>query len=1380
MDITEALEDGDADVDASTSSGLDFFVVGIGASAGGLKAIKTLLEGMPSAPDMAFVIVMHLSPNHESNAAAIFQQSTGMSVTQVSERVKIERNHVYVIPPNMELTMIDGALDVTPSTRTSGPHTVVDVFFRALANHHKTRAVGVVLSGTGSDGAVGIASLKEKGGIVIAQAPDDAEHDGMPASAIATGKVDIVLPVADMADRLIQLWANASRIEILDAPKADENAQETPSPRLSEDALRDIMGLLQQRTGHNFKNYKRATVLRRIERRMQVNRVPTLGAYRNFLSDEADEARGLLSDMLIGVTQFFRDRPAFEALERDVMPELFQKALHEGGPVRAWIAGCSSGEEAYSIAMLLAEEASRQRTAVEYTVFATDIDTDALARARAGVYPAAIVTDVPPSRLRSSFTAEGGSFRVHKALRDSLIFAEHNVLHDPPFSRLHLVSCRNLLIYLDRSAQQDVLEMFHFAMRPGGYLFLGSSETVDASSRLFAPVDKAMRLYRANPVSRPLRSMQSRVRSDHPPVVSPARPRDLPATAATVHRDLLDEFALPTVLTNVEGQILHVSRRASRFLRYAAGEPTHALLMALSVELRPALRAAVVQALQQGARVDADPVAIALEGRLSLIRISVLPVRHSDWPGEMLLVSFDETDLPEDVTTGPGSDDPTLVRLEEELQKRNEQLRTTIEQYEASSEELKASNEELQAINEELRSTTEELETSKEELQSTNEELITVNNELKMKIDETVEINDDLNNLISSSDIATVFVDPEMRIKRFTPAAAKIFNLIEADVGRPLFDITHRLEYKSLGDDAQAVFSTLKTIEREVQMGERRLLARLLPYRTSENRIGGAVLNFVDVTALREVEIRSDVDRERAALVAETMTDFAIMTMDPEGRIRSWNPGARNVFGYSDAEAIGQPFELLFTEADRAAGAAAGELQTALAAGRAPDERWMRRKDGSIFFASGVCAPLKAGAVRGFAKICRDMTGLRRVEELHEQALMMAQRGQALAVAESVQKNEFLAVMSHELKHPLNLISVNAQLLMSMPETKSLPSVVRAARTIQRTVMSQGRIIDDLLDMSRMNTGKLTVNRVPLVLGEAVQPAVNWAIAEARERGLRLLAGGLDEPLMVDGDATRIEQIAWNLLSNAVKFSPPGGTVSVRLREERGHAVFEVSDSGRGITPEFLPHVFQMFKQASSVTKRGEGGLGIGLAMVKSLSELHGGRVEAESGGDGQGATFRVFLPLHRSSDFAPLEAGIIDGETGSLAGLHVLLVDDTEDALESFHYLLEYEGYKVTCASSAGEAIALAEEQEFDLLISDVGMPQMNGYELITELRRRGRTADLPAIALSGYGRPEDVKQAFAAGFQAHVDKPVDIEHMKSVIAAVIGMARAGRQRSG
>ncbi|MDQ2733880.1 MAG: PAS domain-containing protein, partial [Pseudomonadota bacterium] len=1000
------------------ASGLDFPIVGIGASAGGLAAIKTLFEGLPASPDMAFVVVLHLSPKHESNAAAILQTATRMPVAQVQGPVKIARDHVYVIPPTFDLAMFDGSLSLVENERPRGRHIVIDLFFRTLAEAHKERAIGIVLSGTGADGSAGIARLKEEGGLVIAQSPSDAEYDGMPTSAIATGKVDIVVPVADMPTRLAEIWKNNRRIALPRAAEIGLAADEPDSLDGAEEALREIMKILHQRTGHDFKNYKRATVLRRIERRLQVRSLHDLPSYCRFLAGDADESRALLDDMLIGVTQFFRDRLAFEALERDLIPKLFKGSDDE--PVRVWVPGCSSGEEAYSVAMLLADEVARASRPHKFTLFATDIDEGAIAVGRGGFYPEAIGVDVPPTKLRAHFTAEPGGYRINKSLRETVIFALHNVLRDPPFSRLDLISCRNLLIYLDRPAQQAVLEMIHFSLKPGGYLFLGTSETVDATQRLFTAVDKTQRIYRANPTGRPLRAFQSLLLGRpsgrpfrEPTATLPARPR----TPAELHRELIEETASPSVLVTHDNEIIHVSARAARYLRFTEGEPSHNLIHAVQEELRDELRAVLFQAAQLRTRVESPVVAATVDGRRIDLRMAAQLASHASWPGEMLLVVFEQAEAAAELS-GPSDasgKDPELARLEGELRQKNLQVRATIEQYETSVEELRASNEELQAINEELRSATEELETSKEELQSTNEELITVNHELKTKIDETSEINDDLKNLLASTDIATVFVDASMRIKRFTPAAALLFNIIATDIGRSLFDITHKLEYDDMARDARTVFATLKTIEHEVRSTDgRHLLARLVPYRTAEDRIGGAVLTFVDVTSLRKAEADVSEGKERMLRIAETMTDFAILTLGLDGEIMSWSAGAVELFGYSEGEAIGQPFDILFRSEERSIGEPAEKLRIARDTGRSPDERWMVRKDGSLFWGSGVTTPLHTdGVLEGYAKICRDITNVRSAEEMR---MREAQAGREEAVAASEAKSEFLAVMSHELK----------------------------------------------------------------------------------------------------------------------------------------------------------------------------------------------------------------------------------------------------------------------------------------------------------------------------------------------------------------------------
>ncbi|NUZ05568.1 chemotaxis protein CheB [Piscinibacter koreensis] len=1372
-------DDGSLPESQVAKSGLDFPVIGLGASAGGLQTLIRIFEGLPAAPDMAFVVILHLSPRHESKVADILQKSTRMPVREVAGDVPIERDHVYVIPPNRELHMVDGKLGVRPSRRTRGPHVAIDLFFRTLADAHGDRSIGVVLSGTGADGSVGIARLKDQGGLVLAQSPEDAEYEGMPSSAIATGMVDFVLPTADIPQKLLDLWRNARSLKIPQPEIARLSAQPEDNPAIAEAALDEVMAILLRRTGHDFSHYKRATVLRRIERRMQVCGTPDLPTYRQHLRQHAAEAPALLGDMLIGVTNFFRDREAFEALEREVMPTFFD-ARFADEPLRVWVPGCSTGEEAYSIGMLLRDEAARAEVARPVQVFASDIDEAALSVARDALYPGAIATDVTVARLRSFFVKEDAGYRINRELREHVLFARHDILRDPPFSRLDLVSCRNLLIYLDKAAQNDILQMFHFALRPGGYLFLGSSESADAAPRLFTAVDKRLRIYRSNVDVRSTRTLPTfplgsvarspRLRPVKPPLAGPRK-----RSMAELHQQLLEEHAPPSVIVNRDAEIIHLSSRAGRYLRFGGGEPSHRLLDVVQPELRSELRTLLFQATLFSKGVESRRVDVSRDGQLAHVKMTARPVEHPELPNDLLLVLFDEVEVAPPVLDGDGNlpeRDPLVFQLQSELQRKDDQLRATIEQYESSAEELKASNEELQAINEELRSTTEELETSKEELQSTNEELITVNQELKMKVDETTDVNDDLQNLIAATQIATVFVDAGMRIKRFTPAARSIFNIIDSDVGRSLLDITHKLLYPTLADDAEQTFATLRPIEREVESTDGRwFLGRVLPYRSADDRIGGAVLTFVDITSRRRAEHGMHIGEAQMALVAASMPDFAIMTLDREGRFTSWSAGAERVFGWSEAEVMGESFERLFLPADREQKIPERELQRAAESGRASDDRWHVRKDGSTFFANGVTTPLRTGGLEGFAKIAFDATRKMNEEHARQHELASARIDKAQALADSDLKSEFLAVMSHELKHPLNLINVNTQVLMTLPEAQNVAPVMKAARTIQRTVQSQARIIDDLLDLSRTHAGKLTLERQPLWLGDALQTVLNGARQEATAKGLEFHYTPDPEPLLVDGDLVRIEQIAWNLLSNAIKFTKVG-RIDVALRRDGEQALLEVADSGRGIAPQFVPHVFEMFRQADSQTTREAGGLGIGLALVAGLVDLHGGRVAAESPGLGLGSTFRVWLPLHERTDLGALEPEL--PSEPRMKGVRVLLVDDTTDTLETFSFLLEADGMVVHTASSGAAAIELATSHEFDLVISDIGMPGMDGYELIQRLRTMPSTARVPAIALTGYGRPQDVQRALASGFSAHLDKPIDFSQLGRVFDQLLRSRRS------
>ena len=833
-----------------------FPVIGLGASAGGLQALKDFFTHMPAESGMAFVVIMHLSPRYESHAAALLQATTAMPVTQVNAAVRVEPNHVYVIPPTKNLAMHDGQINLTePEPLHGGQQVAIDLFFRTLGETHKQNAVGIVLSGMGSDGTIGLKRIKEQNGLAFAQDPADAEHDSMPRHAIGSGLVDFVLPVADMPAKLVDIWRNASRIK-LPPPTEPPGVGEQDA---DEAALRDIFTLLRAHTGHDFTHYKRATVLRRIERRLQINGLLALTPYRDFMRAHPAEAQALLKDLLISVTSFFRDRAAFEVLGREVVPLLFHKKT-PADQVRVWVAGCATGEEAYSVAMLLLEHAERMAAPPAIQVFATDIDDAALARARAGTYTETIEADVAPERLRRFFTKVPGGYRIKKDVRERVLFAVHNLIKDPPFSRLDAITCRNLLIYLNPEAQGRVFELCHFVLRPDGFLFLGNAESAEDAADLFTTLAKSERIYRAEGSARARLPVPSLPRAFPPHGLAPpaAEPRAPQGVAfGELHQNLLAQHAPPSVIIDAAYDIVHLSDRAGRFLHFAGGAPSRNLLDVVRPELRLELRAALFQAAQTGQSCAARRVLIERAGRDSYVNMIARPV--NDLPGaaahNYFLVLFDEVEGLTGADGGAGANEPVMRLLEAELQRTNEQHQATVEQYETQTAELQASNAELQALNEELRSATEELETSKEELQSVNEEIQTINGELKHMLDELAIANGDLQNLITATDLATIFVDRDLNIKFYTPRAQDLFSLIPADVGRALADITHKLDYPDLLNDVGRVLADAHKTEQEVASREGRwYIAQLIPYRVEADRTDGVILTFIDFTGRKHAE----------------------------------------------------------------------------------------------------------------------------------------------------------------------------------------------------------------------------------------------------------------------------------------------------------------------------------------------------------------------------------------------------------------------------------------------------------------------------------------------------------------------------------------------
>ena len=892
-------------------AGSDPAIVGIGASAGGVGALRQFFEALPADSGAAFVIVLHLDPDARSEMANILASHTTMPVAQIENSVQLERNHVYVIAPNRRLHIADGKIASLPFDEPRGRRAPIDLFFRSLAEQHGD-ALAIILTGAGADGALGVKAIKEAGGIVLVQDPREAEYPSMPRSAIAMEVPDFILPLRELAERLVVLLRN--REHVYSAPHEDGE----------EEALRHILANVRVRTGHDFTQYKRATLLRRIARRAQICQKETLADYYSYLRDTAEEAQALFSDFLISVTTFFRDGKAFAALATSVIPRLFE-GKGEGDMIRVWVSGCATGEEAYSIGILLLEEAKRRDLRSELQVFGSDLDRGALAIAREGRFPEAIEADLSEDRLRQFFVREGDHYRVRRELRDIVLFAEHSMLRDPPFSRLDLISCRNLLIYLDRDLQEQVCRTFNYGLNPGGFLFLGASESAEQPRGLFRVVDRDARIYEAaGPRGGPEHALPMLLRPHHPSVRdATAPPRAVPHGAvsdAATHRQTLEALAPPSILVNEAHRVLHLSETAGRYMQPAGGPASVEAPDLVRPELRFELRTALYRAFERGEASLSMPIAVQFNGTPRHVELHVKPsvalgtaraalVMFIE--GEAFAPTYDQNGaaMAEDLSA-----DKRIQQLQEELQLARARLRTGREESEATTEELRAANEELQSINEEYRSTSEELETSKEELQSINEELQTVNNELKLKLESVSRANSDLQNLMAATDVGTLFLDGALRIKRFTPRLSALFNITVSDEGRPITDFTHQLSYDGLAEDARMVLRDLTPVEREVESGDGGwYLVRVRPYRTIDDKIDGVVATFVDITERRRAEtaLRDNEEHLQQEMMLVDLSRSPIFVWDFDGGITRWNRGSEQLYGYSAEEAIGQRKEAL-------------------------------------------------------------------------------------------------------------------------------------------------------------------------------------------------------------------------------------------------------------------------------------------------------------------------------------------------------------------------------------------------------------------------------------------------------------------------------------
>jgi two-component system CheB/CheR fusion protein len=1191
-------------------------IIGIGASAGGLTALRNLLQALPADSGLTFVIVVHLSPEHESVLAALLQSYTQMPVLQVNGRIAMQPNHVYVIPPAKGLIVRDNALDLQELTAARGRPMQIDSFFRSLAEEHGDGGA-IILSGSGSDGAVGIQAIKEKGGLLLVQSPTEAEYDGMPRSAIATGLVDIVGTVAELATQLVAAKQFRLTVEL---PRDGE-----PLSAVTEEALHQILTQLRLRTGHDFSGYKRATLLRRLARRMQLTQSTTLTAYLQRLRQDTDEADALFRDLLINVTEFFRDRDAWLTLETTVIPQLFA-GKGQGDSVRVWSVGCATGEEAYSLAMLLLEYATPLAMPPTIQIFASDLGKSALDFARDGYYPEAIAGDLTEERLTRFFTKENSHYRVRPEMRETILFTQHNLLQDPPFSRLDLIICRNLLIYIQRELQEKIFETFSYALRPGGYLFLGNAESADGASNLFDTVDKRHRLY------------QRRAQSNPPPLL-PALPllsrlaHRLPSISTGTaqpppeeHRLLLETDAPPSVLIDQEYHLLHLSESAGRYLLTPGGQPTTDLLKVVRPELQIELRAALFRAFDEGKSSFTSPVPVQFNGAPHLVYLFVRP-RPQAGGAMRALVLFLEDERP--VTPAPlpsSATTETVHQLASELRHTQERLQGAREAYETTVEELRAANEELQSTNEEYKSTLEELETSKEELQSINEELQTINQELKSKVEEVTQAHDDLQNLFAATNIATLFLDRQLQVKRYTPRAADLFNLMPPDRGRPIAHLRANLHYPELETDAQQVLQSLMPTEREVtsQTG-RWYLVQVRPYRTMDDRIDGVAITFVDITAIKQTEeaLRNSEARFRSALAA--MLDAALLLTPiyddtqviSDFRIDFASRVALDVAQRPDDEFVGRRLTAIFP-AIAATGLLATyrqvfQSQTAVTelfyyqdtVGAYTNGRWIEAH----------LSPMQEGIIA----VWHDVTawkeaeaGLRSLNETLEERVVerttqVRTLASTLTLAEQEERRRISQILHDDLQQRLYGIQMRVLSIITDVAANNQSRLPRYAQEVY------GWIGDAI-----QTTRQLTVDLSPPVLkNEGLADALAWLATQmAAVNGLQVEIQAT-HPCIIPQEDMRVLlfQSVRELLFNVVKHAATDHATVELTETTTGELRIVVRDEGRGFDTTAVNS-----KQA----------VGFGLYSVRERLNLFGGRLTIAST-PGQGTEITIHAPIASS-----------------------------------------------------------------------------------------------------------------------------------------------------
>lgn len=1197
----------------------------LGGSAGGIDAFTSVLSGLPDQPGFAVLVISHLDPTRQTQLDTILQRHTSMPVERLAHLRKIEHGRVYVLPEDATLTALDGHFRVTK--REPGLHRPIDICLASMAQDPDVEAAAVILSGTGSDGAAGIVDLKASGGLVLVQSPASAEHDGMPIASIDTGLVDEVLAVEQIAARLLERFGNGV------PPQAEDYG----------DALTTALALVQERTGTNLGYVKDLNLRRRFLRRVLLQKDRDVPGYLQHLRADPLEAAALRDDILIGVTAFFRDAEFVNVLRLSVIPKLIELRRD---PIRVWVPACSTGEEAYTIAMLLREALDANGLDTKVQIFGTDINEVSIEKARAGLYPAAAVENVPEAYVTKAFVPSGGGYAIRKDIRAMCVFARHNLMTHAPFLGMDLISCRNMLIYLRKEAQEHVMGVLHYAVRADGHVLLGRAEAASAAQG-FEHAGHPHLYRKLADGKRPRRSWPGEALLPWAAPRDDAGPRSKVQTdqvELAVSRCAMERYVPPGFVVNESGDIVQFRGDVADFIAPASGEATLSLARLLRPELNVPVRTALLEAKRSAAPVRRERVAI--DGRL--YALEAVPFLVGADARHFLLTLQQQHDGTPSVEPSRGDSrgsresdlERTIVTLSAELDSAQAQLRTMVLEFESANEELRTSNEEMLSANEEMQSANEELQSAKQELESTNQELNSLNEEMKVRNDQLAVANDDLSNLVEGIPLPVVLLDRHLRLRHFTPQAAELFTLQPDSVGQTMPTLNDRFSIADIEKMVDTAVKGLSATKAEYQDAAGHWwLVNVRAYRTSDDRIDGAVIVFEDIDNLK-----------RAVSHAET---------------------------------------------------ARGEAEQANTA-----------------------------------------------------------------------KDEFLAMVSHELRAPLNVIAGWASVMDRKQSGRDGDAIDaqerKAVATILRQCRAQAQLIDDLLDASRITSSRFVIDKHPVDLGDSVAAILENMQPGARARELSLTGSGLRMGHMVSGDNRRLQQIVSNVVSNSLKFTPAGGRVEVALTKFGGLLELSVSDTGIGVSEDMLARMFDRFTQANMGRTREHGGLGLGLSIVKHLVLAHGGTVAALSDGLGKGLRIIMRFPVLDGPVSAPKPPDSATAVKGELR-LEVLLVDDDAEAREALGELLRLVGARVETAASVAAAMAALEVRSFDAIISDLAMPGQDGFELLRLVRARELRDARPrsyAIALSGLSSLQDRDMALAAGFDDHASKPVDAETLVSWLA--------------